>query len=51
MFVWLRTNTYHITGGFYLKLKQLWSTCIAGGFLKDCLTKEKAEKDFSFSAF
>ena len=35
----LANQHYYIIGGFYCKLKRLLSTCIAGGFFKDCLTK------------
>ena len=33
----LANQHYYIIGGFYCKLKRLLSTCIAGGFFKDCL--------------
>lgn len=35
----LANQHYYIIGGFYCKLKRLLSTCIAGGFFKDYLTK------------
>ena len=36
----LANQHYYIIGGFYCKLKRLLSTCIAGGFFKDCLTRK-----------